>query len=43
MERKTKQAIIGTSIALLIIFIIIIASVMKSLTPSKEVIALDEY
>lgn len=43
MERKTKQAIIGTSIALFIIFIIIIASVMKSLTPSKEVIALDEY
>jgi spore germination protein YaaH len=43
MERKTKQAIIGTSIALLIIFIVIIASIMKSLTPSKEVMALDEY
>jgi len=43
MERKTKQAIIGTAIALLIIFIVIIASVMKSLTPSKEVMALDEY
>jgi len=37
MERKTKQAIIGTSIALLIIFIVIIASIFKTLTPSKEV------
>lgn len=43
MERKTKQAIIGTTIALLIIFIVIIASIMKTLTPSKEVMALDEY
>ncbi len=43
MERKTKQAIIGTSIALLIIFIVIIASIFKTLTPSKEVMSLDEY
>lgn len=43
MERKTKQAIIGTSIALLIIFIVIIASIMKYLTPNNDVMALDEY
>ncbi|MGB8454844.1 MAG: glycosyl hydrolase family 18 protein [Anaerocolumna sp.] len=43
MDKKTKQAIIGTSIALAIIVICIGAAMIKYFTPSKQVMDLMEY
>jgi len=43
MDRKTKQAIVGTSIALVIIIIVISAVIIKKLTPSDQVMKLTEY
>ncbi len=43
MERKTKQAIVGTSIAILIIVIIITAVIIKKLTPNDQVMDLTDY
>lgn len=43
MNRRTKQALIGTSIAFLIIIIAISAAVIKKLTPSDKVMELTDY
>jgi spore germination protein YaaH len=43
MDRKTKQAAIGTTIALVIILIVVAAAVIKKLTPSNKVMELTEY
>lgn len=43
MDKKTKQALIGTSIALLFVVIIFAAVIIKKLTPSKEIMKLTDY
>ncbi|WMJ85672.1 glycosyl hydrolase family 18 protein [Anaerocolumna sp. MB42-C2] len=43
MDRRTKQTIIGTSIALVIIIVIIGAAMIKKITPSDKVMDLSEY
>ncbi len=43
MDRKTKHAIIGTTIALVLIAVIIGAAIIKKFTPSDEVMELTEY
>jgi spore germination protein YaaH len=43
MNRRTKQALIGTGIAFLIIIIAISAAVIKRLTPGKLVMELTDY
>jgi len=43
MDRKTKQAIVGTSIALVIIIIVISAVIIKKLTPSDQIMKMTEY
>ncbi|QHQ60084.1 hypothetical protein Ana3638_04215 [Anaerocolumna sedimenticola] len=43
MDRRTKQAIIGTSIALVIIFVVIGAAIIKKITPSDKAMDLTEY
>ncbi len=43
MDKRTKHAIIGTSIALVLIAIIIGAALVKRFTPSNEVMELTEY
>jgi spore germination protein YaaH len=43
MDRKAKQAIIGTTIAFIVIIIIIVTAIIKKLTPSDEVMELSEY
>jgi spore germination protein YaaH len=43
MERKTKLAVIGSAIAVIIIAIALIAMVVEKLTPSKEVMKLTDY
>jgi len=43
MDRRMKIAIVGTAVALLIIIIIVISSLAKALTPSREVMQLSDY
>ncbi|MDF2587300.1 MAG: glycoside hydrolase family 18 [Anaerocolumna sp.] len=43
MDRKTRQAVIGTTIALLAIIIVVAAAIIKKFTPSNEVMELTEY
>lgn len=43
MERETKQAIIGTSVVLVIILIAITAFIVRIFTPSNKVMELSEY
>ena len=43
MDRKGKQAIIGTSVVILIIIVCVVAMIVKKNTPSKEVKDLTEY
>lgn len=43
MDKKEKQAIIGTCIALVIIIIIIASVIIKKLTPSHKVMELTDY
>lgn len=43
MDKRTKQAIIGTGIALLFIIIIFAVVIIKKLTPSKEIMKLTDY
>lgn len=43
MDRKSKQAVIGTSIVLVIILVVALFSLIKALTPSKEIMPLNEY
>lgn len=43
MNRRTKQAIISTSIAFVIIIIILIVAFIKKITPSDQVMKLTDY
>ena len=43
MDKRTKQGIIATSIALIIILIVISVAVIQKLTPSKERMELSDY
>jgi len=43
MDRRMKIAIAGTAIALLLIIIIVVGSLAKALTPSREVMQLSDY
>ncbi len=43
MDKRTKQAIIGTGIALAAVIIIIAAVIIKKLTPSDKVMQLTDY
>lgn len=43
MDRKTKQAILGTSVVLVVIIIAITAFIVKLFTPSEKVMELSEY
>jgi len=43
MERKTKLAVIGTAVAVLLIAVIAVAYVSKAMSPSREVMKLTDY
>jgi len=43
MERRTKLAVIGSLIAIIMMAIIVISTMIKILTPSKEVMPLTDY
>ena len=43
MDRKTKQAVIGSSVIIAIILIIAVYFLIKALTPSKDRMALEDY
>lgn len=43
MDQKRKQAIVATSIVLTIIVVCVVIAIVKSMTPSKEIMDLKEY
>lgn len=43
MERKMKMAVIGSLTAIILIAIVVIAAIIKMMTPSKEVMPLTDY
>jgi len=43
MERKTKLAIIGSALAVIILVIVLISVIVEKLTPSKETMKLTDY
>ncbi len=43
MEKKTKLAIIGSAIAVLILIIVLVSMIVEKFTPSKETMKLSDY
>lgn len=43
MEKKTKLAIIGSAIAVIVLIIVIISMIVEKLTPGKEIMKLSDY